>query len=240
MLRPPVCTFPTLVSLASVGTPSKPMEPEKSRPSQSCPRSSCKSKKSGQNSRQKKKEDQRAAAAAVEQTVRTAKNLPNFLYLATKNRRFKGTPSVKKPVSLRQDASQEEKPRMFVVYECPGSVLPSKNPELSAEIFNLTKANMQQLYDEVKFMEHGWRDEVKKRELAHQDSRLLVVLTDEEDAREDTREGRASDTADTSAHEGDPTPLTFFFASGCPPRKCHRSRVPSAIFCSHPSSDIHG
>ncbi|PHJ21187.1 gnat family protein [Cystoisospora suis] len=207
------------VSLVSVRGESKWMESDRHPSSQGCSKSSCKSKKNGQQtSRQKRKEDQRAAAAAVEQTVRKAKNLPNFLYLATRSRRFKGTPSSKKSLNLHQDASQEEKPRMFVVYECPGSVLTNKNPELSTQVFNLTKSNMQQLYDEVKFMEHGWRDESKRRELTHQDSRLLVVLTDEKD-EESKREGQSLSSAEDSTPEVKAGVDESDFLKGVSPRR---------------------
>ncbi|PFH33088.1 acetyltransferase, GNAT family protein [Besnoitia besnoiti] len=128
--------------------------------------------------RRQKREEQRAAAAAVEQCVRTANGLASFFALATPNRRFKGSAPAQKDASTEKQQGQRQD---FAIYDCRATSLLDLNKPLSDEIFNLTRANMKNLYDQVHFMEQGWDDDSKRRELNHEDARLLVVLVEEAD-----------------------------------------------------------
>ncbi|CBZ53286.1 putative acetyltransferase domain-containing protein [Neospora caninum Liverpool] len=147
--------------------------------SRCAPKATLKCGKSGKKqekaNRRLKREEQRAAAAAIEQTVRTAKGLANFFALATPNRRFRGG---KVPASSQQPRATAAERQEFAIYDSPATALLAANAPLSDEIFNLTRENMKNLYNQVNFMEQGWDDDFKRRELTHEDARLLVVLTE--------------------------------------------------------------
>ncbi|KEP59863.1 UNVERIFIED_CONTAM: acetyltransferase, GNAT family protein [Hammondia hammondi] len=136
-----------------------------------------KSKKQEKASRRLKREEQRAAAAAVEQTVRTAKGVKNFFALATPNRRFCGGQGASAAAHQQPREKPVEK-RDFAIYDCPAPALLAVNASLSEEIFKTTSENMKNLYNKVNFMEKGWDDDFKRKELTHEDARLLIVLTE--------------------------------------------------------------